>query len=128
VAGKLGVRIMTALLDKGYLAGGDGTYDPEVNESDVRAGFGHDVDYALTREGDEFLAEFGVQAPPRRRLIRYCVDWSEQRHHLSGALGRGLLDRLLELDWVRRRDSSRAVRITAAGHEGLRTTFGIDLS
>ena len=89
VAGKLGVGIMAALLDKGYLVGGDGSYDPEANPSDVRAGFGHDVDYALTREGDEFLAEFGVQAPPRRRLIRYCVDWSEQRHHLSGALGRG---------------------------------------
>ena len=38
------------------------------------------------------------------------------------------LDRLLELDWIRRRDSSRAVRITDTGHEGLRTTFGIDLS
>ena len=128
VAGKLGVGIMAALLDKGYLVGGDGSYDPEADPSDVRAGFGHDVDYALTREGDEFLAEFGVQPPPRRRLIRYCVDWSEQRHHLSGALGRGLLDRLLELDWIRRRDSSRAVRITDTGHEGLRTTFGIDLS
>ena len=119
---------MTALLGKGYLVGGDGTYDPEVNGSDVRAGYGHDVDYALTPEGDEFLAEFGGQVPPRRRRIRYCVDWSEQRHHLSGALGRGLLDRLLELDWVRRRDASRAIRITEAGHEGLRTTFGIDLS
>jgi hypothetical protein len=69
-----------------------------------------------------------VQAPPRRRLIRYCVDWSERRHHLSGALGRGLFDRLLERDWIRRRDSSRAVRITDTGREGLRTTFGIDLS
>ena len=66
--------------------------------------------------------------PPHRRLVRYCVDWSEQRHHLSGALGRGMLDRLLELDWIRRRDSSRAVRITDTGHAGLRTTFGIDLS
>ena len=128
VAGKLGVGIMGALLDKGYLVGGDGSYDPEASPSDVRAGFGHDVDYTITREGDEFLAEFGVQPPPRRRLVRYCVDWSEQRHHLSGALGRGLLDRLLELDWIRRRDSTRAVRITDTGHEGLRTTFGIDLS
>ncbi len=128
VAGKLGVGIMGALLDKAYLVGGDGSYDPEVNESDLRAGFGHDVDYSITREGDEFLAEFGLLAPPRRRLIRYCVDWSEQRHHLSGALGRGLLDRLLELDWIRRWDSSRAVRITDTGHEGLRTTFGVDLS
>jgi hypothetical protein len=58
--------------------------------------------------------------------VRYCVDWSEQRHHLSGALGRGLLDRLLELDWIRRSDAGRAVRVTDAGAEGLRATFDID--
>jgi DNA-binding transcriptional ArsR family regulator len=128
VAGRLGVGIMRALLDKGHLVGGDGTYRPEVDGSDVRAGYGHDVDYALSPSGGEFLAELGVRVPPRRPLVRYCVDWSEQRHHLSGGIGRGLLDRLLELDWIRRRDTSRAVRITDTGHEGLRATFGVDMS
>jgi DNA-binding transcriptional ArsR family regulator len=128
VAGRLGVALMAALLDKGHLTGGDGTYDPVLNETDVRAGYGHDVDYALTPAGDEFLAEFGVHAPPRRRLVRYCVDWSEQRHHLSGALGRGLLDRLRELDWIRRTESTRALRITDSGRAGLATTFGVHVS
>jgi DNA-binding transcriptional ArsR family regulator len=127
VAGRLGVALMTALLDKGHLTGGDGTYDPGAG-SDVRAGYGHDVDYALTPTGTAFLAEFGVRIPPNRRVIRYCVDWSEQRHHLSGALGRGLLDRLLELDWVRRAEANRALRITDAGRTGLGTTFGVHLS
>ena len=125
VAGKLGVGIMAALLDKGYLVGGDGSYDPETDESDVRAGFGHDVDYALTREGDEFLAEFGVQAPPRRRLIRYCVDWSEQAHHLSGALGAALATRMFELEWVARLPRTRAVRLTDDGRAGLAEHFGV---
>jgi DNA-binding transcriptional ArsR family regulator len=126
-AGRLGVALMAALLDKGHLTGGDGTYDPE-DGTDVRAGYGHDVDYTLTPAGEEFLAEFGVHVPANRRLIRYCVDWTEQRHHLSGALGRGLLDRLLELGWVRRSDANRALRITDTGRTGLGTTFGIHLS
>jgi ribosomal protein S19E (S16A) len=66
-----------------------------------------------------------VQVPPRRPLIRYCVDWSEQHHHLSGALGRGLLDRLTELGWIRRSDGSRAIEVTASGRAGLDQTFGI---
>jgi hypothetical protein len=60
--------------------------------------------------------------------MRYCVDWSEQRHHLAGGLGRGLLDRLHELDWVRRTDATRALRVTGSGRDGLRATFGVDLS
>ena len=75
-----------------------------------------------------FLADLGVEVAARgaAAFVRYCVDWSEQRHHLSGALGRGLLDRLLELDWIRRSDAGRAVRVTDAGAEGLRATFDID--
>lgn len=124
VAGRLGVALMAALIDRGHLTGGDGAYDA----GDPRAGFGHHADYALTPSGDDFLARLGVRVPPRRRLIRYCVDWSEQRHHLAGGLGRGLLDRLHELDWIRRTDATRALRITGSGRDGLRTTFGVDLS
>ncbi|HST66236.1 MAG TPA: metalloregulator ArsR/SmtB family transcription factor [Mycobacteriales bacterium] len=126
VAGKLGVALMAALIDKGHLVGGDGSYDPAL--SDARAGFGHEVDYRLSPSGAGFLAELGVRIPPHRRLMRYCVDWSEQRHHLAGGLGRGLLDRLLELDWVRRTEASRALRVPDGGRDGLRATFGIDLT
>ena len=43
------------------------------------------------------------------------VDWSEQRHHLAGAVGRGMLDRFTELDWIERAESTRAVRVTPDG-------------
>jgi DNA-binding transcriptional ArsR family regulator len=125
LAGRLGVTLMRVMLDRGYLAGGDGEYDVDRTPGDHRAGYGHEVDYTLAPAGQEFLDGFGVQVPPRRRLIRYCVDWSEQRHHLSGALGRGLLDRLVELGWVRRSDGSRAVKVTGTGQAGLDEMFGI---
>ena len=74
-----------------------------------------------------FLDDLGVQVPPHRRLIRYCTDWTEQRHHLAGGLGRGLLDRLSALDWIQRAPSTRAVQITTAGRAGLTDAFGIEL-
>jgi len=116
------------MIERGYVTGGDGSYDPKEVQSDHRTGFGHDVDYAITDSGKAFLDEIGVRVPEHRRVIRYCIDWSEQRHHLSGALGRGLLDRLLELDWIRRSDVSRAVGITDAGRLGLHEVLGIRVS
>ena len=78
-----------------------------------------------TAEGAAFLEDLGVVAPPGRRLVRYCVNWSEQRHHLAGALGRGLLDRLFALGWIRRAEAARAVQVTAAGEAGLLEAFGV---
>lgn len=128
LAGRLGVELMRSMVDQGYLAGGTGLYDPTTVETDHRTGYGHDVDYRLTEGGRVLLEGLGVSEPSGRRPIRYCVDWSEQRHHLAGGLGRALLDRLVGFDWVRRAEHSRAVEITEAGHRGLRETFDIDLS
>jgi DNA-binding transcriptional ArsR family regulator len=125
LAGRLGVELMASLIDAGYLAGGDGTFDPLAARQDRRTGYGRDVDYTLTDRGRRFISDFGVDVPARRPVIRYCVDWSEQRHHLAGGLGRGLLGRLIEQDWIRRSPDSRAVQVTTAGHAGLADTFGI---
>ena len=51
--------------------------------------------------------------------------WSEQRHHLAGPLGTALADRLFALDWVRRTDRRRVVRVTDAGREHLPATLGL---
>lgn len=81
---------------------GDGAFHPKTGQRDGRQGYGYDVDYQLTSEGQAFIDEFGVTVPTERPVVRYCIDWSEQRHHLAGALGRGLRDRLTELGWIRR--------------------------
>jgi DNA-binding transcriptional ArsR family regulator len=125
LAGRLGVELMASMIDAGYLAGGDGTFDPATAAHDQRTGYGHDVDYTLTDRGWQFVNDFGVVLPARRPAIRYCVDWSEQRHHLAGGLGRALLGCLMERDWIRRSPESRAVQVTPDGHAGLADRFGI---
>jgi hypothetical protein len=74
------------------------------------------------------MDDFGVKvaAGSRRPFIRYCVDWSEQRHHLAGAFGAALLTRLADMGWVRRSPTSRAVHVTDDGRAGLATTFGVE--
>ncbi len=121
LAGRLGVAVMTAMLDRRHLTGGNGRRGAD----DPLQGAGHEADYALTTTGRAFLDEFGVTLASRRRTIGYCVDWTEQRHHLGGSLGRGILDRLFELDWVRRAREHRALDVTPAGRDGLTGTFGI---
>jgi DNA-binding transcriptional ArsR family regulator len=127
LAGRLGVAVMAQLLAKGYLAGGDGLFHPDPAGTDRISAPGGDVDYALTPAGQEFLDELGVRVPASgRRLVRYCVDWSEQRHHLGGRLGRAVLDHFLAESWIIRRDVGRAVRVTPAGRTALADLFGVD--
>jgi len=132
LAGRLGVALMTALVEGGALDGGDGAYHPDTARTDRLSAPGHDVGYKLTRAGAALLGDFGVDLEGlrarRRPLIRYCLDWTEQRHHLAGALGAGLASRLFELGWVGHAPAaSRAVRLTGEGRAGLAATFGVRL-
>jgi DNA-binding transcriptional ArsR family regulator len=128
LAGRLGVEIMAAMIERGYLDGGDGHHHPELSRRDQVRGYGRDVGYALTAAGRRWLDEMEVVVPERKRtLVRYCVDWSEQRHHLAGLLGRSILDRFLSAGWVRQRDRGRSVRVTPSGEAVLAESLGIRL-
>lgn len=105
LAGEAGVQLHEALLRQGYLQPGD-------------------EGLAVTPAGEQWFARQGVDtavvARQRRMLCRPCLDWSERRHHLGGALGAALLQRLLERGWARRDKTSRVVHFSAEGELALR--------
>jgi hypothetical protein len=118
---------MGSLLARDVLVGGDGRYDPRRHPHDTLSNHGHDVDYRLTATGREYLADVGIEITTgSRQLIRYCVDWTEQSHHLSGGLGRAFLDRFLAAKWVKRAPRGRAVTVTDRGRTALGECFGIE--
>jgi DNA-binding transcriptional ArsR family regulator len=88
--------------------------------------------YRLTEEGKRWFKRFGIGPDHlkagRSGLARECLDWTERRHHLAGALGTAFLNRLLTLKWVVRMDKTRAVRITHKGREQLGELLGIEFS
>lgn len=126
LAGRLGVHIMACFVAREYLVGGDGEYHPELAGQDRITGFGNDVDYQLSPAGWAFLGEVGITVPDSdRSLIRYCVDWSEQRHHIAGLLGRAVLDHFLAASWIARRPVGRSVAVTPLGARALAEIFDI---
>jgi DNA-binding transcriptional ArsR family regulator len=109
LAGRLGVALMDALLREGALTG-------------------HEEGYELTERGRRLVADLGVPLPAGRRpLVRRCVDWSEQRPHLAGALGAAVLARLLELGWVERAPRGRALLVTERGARELTRRLGVQV-
>jgi DNA-binding transcriptional ArsR family regulator len=131
LAGRLGVALMSAMLQRGALVGGDGRYDPQTALRDRPSAPGHDVDYRLTPVGTGLVRDLGIDldrlAAGKRQLIRYCVDWTEQRHHLAGSLGSAVADQMLSLGWLKRRANDRAVLLTPAGAAGLSEVLGVEL-
>ncbi len=125
MAGRLGVEVMAALLARGHLAGGDGRHDQARARLDKYSGAGRDFTYAVTEAGERFFTDFGLDLG-LRPTVRYCVDWTEQRHHLAGGLGTQLLDRFLERGWVRRVAVGRALVVTESGLSGVGRAFGIE--
>src|SRR4051812_41282113 len=81
----------------------------------------------LTDAGRSFFDEFGLDLASKRRVFcRPCLDWSERRPHLAGAVGAAILRHALDRDWVEHVRDSRALVVTPVGVRGLATTFGVE--
>ncbi|HZZ91423.1 MAG TPA: helix-turn-helix domain-containing protein [Usitatibacter sp.] len=84
---------------------------------------------AVTPAGRAFFAQLGVEVAResgRRPLCRACLDWSERRHHLAGALGAALLERIQHLGWARRVKDTRVIAFTPRGEGAFRAAIAGD--
>jgi DNA-binding transcriptional ArsR family regulator len=107
LAGTVGVALRDGMLRAGLVDVGDGL--------------------ALTGRGREVLGELGVEVPVgnRRPLLRDCLDWTERREHLAGAVPAAVLSRAVDASWVTRGEH-RAVRLMPAAREPF-TRLGMEL-
>ena len=126
LAGRVGVAVTAALLEQGALAGPDAEIEPVAPWLGTTAPTLDPAGYTLTTGGRATLHRLGVTAPDDPVVV-CCVDWTEQRHHLGGPLGRALLDRFLQLGWLQPSRRSRAVHLTQDGIRGLRAELGAEL-
>ncbi len=113
LAGELGIGLTDALMRQGVLR----------KEADS---------FALTRRGGACFAELGIDVEAaraaRRKFAATCLDWTERRDHLGGALGAALAERLVDLGWIARKRNSRAVTVTEAGRRRLAEEFKLDVA
>ena len=113
LAGKLGVGVAEALL---------------ANKVIVRSG---PRDFRVTSQGRAYLADLDIDVAllqtKKRHFARQCLDWTERRSHLAGALGAAMLDRFFANDWIERTKFGRALRITPEGDRALERHFALQL-
>jgi len=116
IAGALGVALHDRIKAVGWL-------------SSSLSSLGEDNTYELTRGGTKALGELGIDVEAvrgqRRRFAYACVDWSERRPHIGGAVGAALLGVALKRKWVIQELDSRALTITQTGRREMRARFGI---
>jgi DNA-binding transcriptional ArsR family regulator len=112
MAGKAGVAVTEALLQRKLLAPAEQAYE-------------------VSKTGIQWFAALGIDTKAlrdlRRSFARPCLDWSERRHHLSGSLGAALLEKMLADDWLRRVRHSRAMVITARGEKKFSQLLGLHI-
>lgn len=112
LAGRLGVMVTDALTEAGHI---------ELGEEGG----------SVTHSGEIFFQNLGLDLVAaqrqKRRFCRPCLDWSERRMHLAGALGAAMTKHFISEAWLVRQRDSRAVGLSAKGRQALRQHFGLTL-
>lgn len=114
MAGVLGVALHDRLAAMGWLTSG---------------AHGDDGAYELTARGTNALEAIGIDIEETRALRRRfgcaCLDWSERKPHVGGALGAALLKFALKKKWVVQDLDSRALGVTSVGRREMLARFGV---
>ncbi|MCX7361010.1 MAG: helix-turn-helix transcriptional regulator [Alphaproteobacteria bacterium] len=111
LAGQIGIAVTDSLTQHGHL-------EPKGPR-----------DWTLTGTGELFCQRLGVDLAGARRsstrhFARQCLDWSERRPHIAGALGSAIADTFFKKGWAERLRRGRTVRITDSGRRALTSQFG----
>lgn len=111
LAGSMGVRMFDSMAQRGF-------FQMDMEE------------IALTPQGESFVESFGIDVDrlkaKRRPLCKMCLDWSERRSHLSGALGAAMLTRMQALDWAHTVEGSRVIRFGDTGSTAFQQQFPVE--
>lgn len=109
LAGRLGVQVTTAMVDRGLL--------------------GTDGGFALTDDGEAWLVGLGIDVADLRRarrpFVRECLDWTERLSHLAGGVGAAVCQHFFDAGWITRTGTHRAVRLTGPGRHAVEEHLGI---
>lgn len=107
LAGTVGVAVTDAMTERRLL--------------DLEHGLG------LTSAGASWLADLGIAVPTgtRRPSVRSCLDWTERRPHLAGAVGAALCRHSFDTGWITRVGTTRAVAVTPLGRQALHRHLGL---
>jgi DNA-binding transcriptional ArsR family regulator len=135
LAGRLGVAVTAALVERQVLIATDGIQDTTRRPGERLAATLPTHPYHLGPQAAAVLAGLGVDLPalvqaprPTRPLLRFCTDWTEQRHHLAGRLGAALLTALCDSGCLTRQSRRRTMHLSAHGAATLRHHLDLDLA
>jgi DNA-binding transcriptional ArsR family regulator len=114
MAGTIGVSLHDRFQALGWLSadsmGGGNAYNLTLSRTKAFEALGIDIEAARSL---------------RRRFASACLDWSERRPHIGGALGAAVLTVALKRKWVMQDLDSRALTVTSFGRREMLTRFGL---
>jgi hypothetical protein len=120
LAGKLGVSIFNSLADQNAII-----YDRPITDP---AYFSKEITLGINAE--KTFRAFGVDisgiSPANRKFAYACLDWTERRPHLAGALGAAVCHAMMEQKWITRHEEKRVIAITDSGKKALKEIIDLD--
>ncbi len=112
IAGKAGVAITNSLIKKKIIIPVEKRYE-------------------VSKGGKKWFSSVDINIDDiqlqKRSFAHQCLDWSERKHHLAGALGSAMLRMMLQNDWIRRIKNSREILITAKGKRSIYEKLNLEI-